>query len=107
MYLGELPEQRQLKGQCSEVVELHHGSICSERPQFQGECVRRNHCISAQVQERKGFSRADSQYRIGQSLARCSPYASSVLDASPRPEFILKRYIFSLMGVKLRTPFYT
>lgn len=91
-------------------------------------------CICAQVQGCKGFSRADSQHGIGHFLPRCSPDASSALDANPRPEFIilnsynnyymnkyklnykykfkfifiiLKHYIFILMGVRLRAPFYT
>lgn len=63
--------------------------------------------ISSQVQKCLGFSRADSQYRMGHFLPRSSPDAGSVLDANPRPEFILKHYIFSLMDVRLRTQLYT
>lgn len=103
IYLSELLEQRQLKDQCSEVLaEPHQGCIWSDPNSMWRVCIE----ITA-VLHRFRAVRVSPGRRIGHFLPRCSPDASSVLDINPRPEFILKHYIFSLIGVSLRIVFET
>lgn len=93
MYFSELLEQRQLKGQCSEVlVEPHYGSIWSDPNPKWSVCIE----ITA-VRHRFRAVRVSPEHGIGHFLPRCSPDASFVLDANPRLKFILKHYIFSLI----------